>query len=84
MKLRYITGCVYNDLKINNIDANNINIDELQDICKKLIDKTTDKDMLQQIIIDYLFQVDRTELDNYDSYHCETCGDYVEIFEMNL
>lgn len=84
MKLRYITGCVYNDLKINNIDANNINIDELQDICKKLIDKTTDKDMLQQIIIDYLFQVDRTELDNYDSYHCETCGDYVEMFEMSL
>lgn len=84
MKLQYITGCVYNDLKINNIDANNINIDELQDICKKLIDKTTDKDMLQQIIIDYLFQVDRTELDNYDSYHCETCGDYVEMFEMSL
>lgn len=84
MKLQYITGCLYNDLKINNIDANNINIDELQDICKKLIDKTTNKYLLQQIIIDYLCQVDRTELDNYDSYHCEECGDYVEIFEMSL
>lgn len=84
MKLRYITGCVYNDLKINNIDANNINIDELQDICKKLIDKTTDKDMLQQIIIDYVCYLDRSELDNYDSYHCDTCGDYVETYELEV
>lgn len=84
MKLRYITGCLYNDLKINDIDANNINIEELQDICKTIIDRTMDKYTLQQIIIDYLCQVDRTELDDYDSYHCETCGDYVEMFEMSL
>ena len=69
MKLQYITGCMYNDLKINDIDANNINIDELRDICKTLIDKTTNKDMLQQIIIDYVCQLDRSELNNYDSYH---------------
>lgn len=84
MKLQYITGCMYNNLKINDIDANNINIDELQDICKTLIDKTTDKDMLQQIIIDYVCCLDRSELNDYDSYHCETCGDYVETYELEV
>ena len=84
MKIQYITGCMYNNLKINNIDANNINIDELQDICKTLIERTTDKDMLQQIIIDYVCQLDRSELNNYDSYHCETCGDYVETYELDI
>ena len=84
MKLQYITGCMYNNLKINNIDANNINIDELQNICKTLIDKTTDKDMLQQIIIDYVCCLARSELNDYYSYHCETCGDYVETYELDI
>lgn len=47
MKLQYITGCIYNDLKINGVDADNIHFIDLQDICKQLIDKTTDKDTLQ-------------------------------------
>ena len=84
MKIQYITGCMYNDLKINDIGANNINIDELRDICKTLIDKTTDNDTLQQIIIDYVCQLDSSELSNYDSYHCETCGDYVETYELEV
>lgn len=84
MKVQYITGCTYNDLTINGVDADNIHILDLQDICKQLIDKTTDKDTLQQIIIDYVCQLDRSELSNYDSYHCETCGDYVETYELEV
>ena len=84
MEIQYITGCTYNDLKIQRVDADNIHIDDLRDICKKLIDRTTDKSNLQQIIIDYITQLDRSELSNYDSYHCETCGDYVETYELTI
>lgn len=84
MKLQYITGCIYNDLKIDDANADMLPIEKLKDICKTLIDRTTDKDMLQQIIIDYVCQLDRSELNNYDSYRCGTCGDYVETYELDI
>lgn len=84
MKIEYITGCTYNDLQIDGICADSIPIDELKVVCKKLIDENNDSDSLQQIIIDYLYQVDRTRLSNYDSWKCETCGDYVEIYELDI
>ena len=84
MKIKYMTGCTYNDLDIDGVFAENIPIDELKEICKKLIDENNDSDSLQQIIIDYLYQVDRAKLSNYDSWKCETCGDYVEIFELDI
>lgn len=79
MKIGYITGCTYNDLQINNKNAETLDVKDLQEICKKLIDKTTDKDSLQQIIIDYLYQVGPI-----DSYKCEQCGDWVETFEIEV
>ena len=84
MKIEYTTGCTYNDLYIDNTPAGSSPIDELKEICKKLIDENNDSDSLQQIIIDYLYQVDRAKLSNYDSWKCETCGDYVEIFELDI
>ena len=79
MKIEYITGCIYNDLKIDKKNVNNVSIDELKTICKKLIDGNNDSDSLQQIIIDYLYQVGPK-----DAYKCEDCGDWVEIFELNV
>ena len=79
-----MTGCTYNDLEIDGVFAEKIPIDELKVVCKKLIDENNDSDSLQQIIIDYLYQIDRAKLSNYDSWKCETCGDYVEIFELDI
>lgn len=79
MKIEYITGCTHNDLQIDGKNAEILAVEDLQEICKKLIDKTTDKDSLQQIIIDYLYQVGPI-----DSYKCEQCGDWVEIFEIDV
>ena len=84
MKIEYTTGCTYNDLYIDNTPAGSIPNDELKEICKKLIDENNDSDSLQQIIIDYLYQIDRAKLSNYDSWKCETCGDYVENYELNI
>ena len=84
MKIHYTTGCTFNDLSIDGQNVNDISIDELKDICKKLIDNYNDSDDLQQIIIDYIYNSDRAELDEYDSYKCETCGDYVETFDLSL
>lgn len=84
MKIRYTTGCTFNDLSIDGQNVNDISIDELKDICKKLIDNYNDSDDLQQIIIDYIYNSDRAKLDEYDSYKCETCGDYVETFDLSL
>lgn len=84
MKLQYITGCTYNDLHIDYANADMLPTEKLQDICKTLIDRTTNKEALQQIIIDYICQLDRSELSDYDSYHCETCGDYVETYELEV
>lgn len=84
MKIQYTTGCTFNDLSIDGQNVNDISIDELKDICKKLIDNYNDSDDLQQIIIDYLYSSDRSKLDEYDSYKCETCGDYVETFDLSL
>lgn len=61
-----------------------IYIDDLKDVCKAIIDKTIDKDFLEEIIIDYLYHTKREDLDDYDSYKCETCGDYVEMFEKEI
>lgn len=84
MKIQYTTGCTFNDLSIDGQNVNDISIDELKDICKKLIDNYNDSDDLQQIIIDYLYNSDRAKLDEYDSYKCETRGDYVETFDLSL
>lgn len=84
MKLQYIIGCIYNDLHIDCTNANMLPTEKLQDICKTIIDKTTDTDTLKQIIIDYICQLDKSELNNYDSYHCETCGDCVETYELEV
>ena len=84
MKIEYMTGCTYNELKIDGTFVENIPINELKEICKKLIDENNDSDSLQQIIIDYLFQIDRAKLTDYDSWKCETCGDYVEMYELDF
>lgn len=84
MKIEYMTGCTYNVLKIDGTFVENIPIDELKEICKKLIDENNDSDSLQQIIIDYLYQIDRAKLTDYDSWKCETCGDYVEMYELEI
>ena len=84
MKLQYTTGCTHNDLHIDYATADMLPTEKLQDICKTLIERTTDKDTLQQIIIDYVCQLDRSELSNYDSYRCEGCGDYVETYELDI
>lgn len=84
MKIEYMTGCTYNELKIDGTFVENIPINELKEICKKLIDENNDSDSLQQIIIDYLFQIDRAKLTDYDSWKCETCGDYVEMYELDI
>lgn len=84
MRIQYRIGCTYNDLEINGVNADNMHFLDLQDICKQLIDKTEDKNMLQQIIIEYVCSLGREELLHYDSYHCETCGDYVETYEIEL
>ena len=84
MKINYITGCVHNTLQINGNDSDTIYIDDLRDVCKAIIDKTTDKDFLEEIVIDYLYHTKREDLNEYDSYKCETCGDYVEMFEKEI
>lgn len=84
MKIEYTTGCTYNDLQIDGTSADSIPIDRLKDICKKLIDENNDNNSLQQIIIDYLYHIDRIKLSNYDSWKCETCGDYVEMYELEI
>lgn len=84
MKIEYTIGCTYNDLYIDNTPAGSITIDELKEICKKLIDENNDSDSLQQIIIDYIYQIDRSKLSNYDSWKCESCGDYAEMYELEI
>lgn len=76
MKLRYVTGCVYNSLSVDYQQFIDMSLEERKEILHKLVDNANDA-TLQQMFIEYM----ENEAKCHMSDPCECCGDL--IFEYN-
>lgn len=80
MKIVSTSGCTCDSLTINDIETINIKAENLQAVIKVLIDRETDVGVLQDILRDLV-----TNLGEFkDLGHCETCGDYIDQYTLEV
>lgn len=73
MKIVNITGCTCDSLTINGVETADMDIDEVKEAVKKLIDITNDLGTIQSILIDLVES--RGEFEDLGT--CDQCGDWI-------
>lgn len=80
MKIVSTSGCTCDSLTIDDVESINMKVKDLQVVIKKIVDKETDVGVLQDILIDLVNSMGEYE----DLGHCETCGDYIDQYTLEV
>lgn len=80
MNIQHTDGCTCNSLTINDVETIDMPIEQVKQTIKKLIDGVTDIATLQQVLIDIV------DLEGVykDLGQCETCGDFVSEYTLEV
>lgn len=73
-------GCTTDSLTINGIETIDMPLEEVKGVIKKLIDKTDDIAMLQDVLIRIIDTLGEYE----DTGYCEQCGDYGSKYTLRI
>lgn len=80
MKIVSTSGCVCDSLTIDNVESENINIKDLKEAIKKVIDKIDDLGTIQNTLINLV-----ESQGNYkDLGKCEQCGDWITQYTLEV
>ena len=80
MKIVSVTGCTCGSLTVDGIETIDMKVEELQEVVKKVVEKTTDIGQLQGILIDLTSSMGEYK----DLGHCDECGDYIEQYTLEV
>ena len=80
MKIISVSGCTCDSLTIDNVETSEMNIEDIRETIKKLIDRESDLGTLQSILIDLV----ETRGDFEDLGNCEQCGDWITKYTVEI
>lgn len=80
MEIQHTAGCTCDSLTINDIETVDLPIEQFKTVIKTLVDKEEDLAVLQQILISIV----DSEGENKDLGHCETCGDDIVEYTLEI
>lgn len=80
MIIQHINGCTYDSITINDTETVDLPIDQVKAAIKALVDKEEDLAVLQQILISIV----DSNGEYKDLGHCETCGDDVVEYTLEI
>lgn len=80
MKIVSTTGCTCDSLTVDGIETIDMNIEDLQEVVKKVVEKTTDVGLIQTILIDLVECIGKQEYLG----HCEECDDDIEQYTLEV
>lgn len=80
MKIVNISGCTCDSLTIDGKETVDMDIIDLQEAIKKVLDRETDIAILQSILMDLVNHMGEYK----DLGHCDDCGDYIEQYTLEI
>lgn len=80
MKHEFTEGCLYTSLFINDIDVNKLPIETIKEALIELVSEMKDKEEAIWIWRDLMISVGHYE----DLGHCDTCGDDISKYTVNI
>lgn len=73
MKIESITGCTCDSLTVDGVETVNMDLENVKNVIKKLIDNEDDLGLLQSLLINIV----ETKGDYEDLGTCDQCGDFI-------
>lgn len=80
MKLEYTDGCTATSLTVDGKETADMSKKELLSIIRKMLNLVTDTAVLQEIWMTLMEDLGEYE----DLGHCETCGDWISKYTLEL
>lgn len=80
MKVIVTDGCTSYGCKVDGKDIDDLSIEEIKNVFKKVIDATMNEDTLRQRLMDFVETAGEYEF----QYHCDQCGDDVYDYIMEV
>lgn len=80
MKVQHTDGCTYGSLTINGVETVDMPMNAVKSALKTLIDKEEDLAVLQEL----LMHIVDSEGNYKDLGRCETCGDYIMEYTLEV
>lgn len=79
MKINYTSGCICDNLTIDDKESTDLSVDDIKDTIVKALNKINDIAILQEILITI---VETGEYENLG--HCDECGDYISSYTLEI
>lgn len=80
MKLKYVDGCICTSLTVDGVETIDMKPEDFKNVIHKLIDKETDRGILQTIFIDLMEDIGEFR----DLGHCSQCGDWITEYTLEI
>ena len=80
MKIESVSGCMCDSLTVDGVETVNMNINDVKDVIKKLIDNEDDLGTLQSVLIDLI----ETRGEFEDLGQCDQCGDWITKYTLEV
>lgn len=80
MKIVSTTGCTCDSLTVDGVETINMKVEDLQEVVKKVVEKTTDIGLLQNTLINLVECIGGWEYLG----HCEDCGDSIDQYTLEV
>lgn len=80
MKIVNITGCTCDSLTVDDVETVDMDLKDVKEVIKKLVDKTDDLGTLQSVLMDLV----ETQGEFEDLGHCDQCGDWITKYTVEL
>ena len=80
MKIVSTTGCTCDSLTIDDVETINMKVEDLQEVVKKVVEKTTDIGLIQNTLINLVECIGEYEHLGY----CEDCNDDIEQYTLEV
>ena len=80
MKIESTTGCVCDSLTVDGVETSDMQIEDVKNVARKLIDAENDLSNLQYIIANLVEM--NGDFENLG--HCEECGDWIVKYTLEV
>lgn len=80
MKIESTTGCVCDSLTVDSVETSEMQIEDIKNVARKLIDAENDLSNLQYIIANLV----EMNGDFEDLGRCEECGDWIVKYTLEV
>lgn len=80
MKIVNISGCTSDSLTIDDVETIDMDIKDVKEAIKKVIDKEDDLGVIQSILMDLV----ESEGEFEDLGHCDECGDWITKYTLEV